>query len=192
LRCSIGSSSPNYFGNNAAATERDEHGKSISTEFTFPAISSDEEMTEKCKELAKRLAEEVESKSLEGFTVTLKLKSVDFEVRTRSKTLLLPTSAEGTLLDTAMELLRKEPNPNIRLMGLRLSNLRSKVVSGNGDRSLASTRPLEYYGFAKLTTPKRTNPASAAVQCPVCNQPLSEDNFEQNEHLVNISQTMLI
>ncbi len=65
----------------------------------------------------------IASSELKGKTVTLKLKSQNFETITRSHSLLHFTNNRETLYKTAQELLQKEYRGEaIRLMGLSLSN----------------------------------------------------------------------
>lgn len=59
----------------------------MSTERTFATMEKPEQMLEKLRELSDALSEDLKSESLRGKTVTLKLKTIDFEVKTRAKTL---------------------------------------------------------------------------------------------------------
>eukprot|EP00897_Mesotaenium_endlicherianum_P007474 jgi/Mesen1/6755/ME000344S06036 len=61
--------------------EPEEEGrKSMSCERTFSALSSEPALAQKLDELATSLAEDLEKRSLEGRTLTLKLKTTGFEV----------------------------------------------------------------------------------------------------------------
>lgn len=68
----------------------------------------------------------------QGKTVTLKLKTVGFEVRTRAQTLLDHTNSVDVILEAALDLLKGEiqachPQPlRLRLMGKDLPNLLRK------------------------------------------------------------------
>jgi nucleotidyltransferase/DNA polymerase involved in DNA repair len=69
-----------------------------------------------CAELAQKLAEDLASEGLKGRTVTLKLKTTAFEVRTRAATLTRHVSAYEDILREALRLLRLELPITIRLM----------------------------------------------------------------------------
>ncbi len=69
-----------------------------------------------CSELAEKLAEDVESEGLKGRTVTLKLKTTNFEVRTRAATLARHISGYDDIFREALKLLRPELPITIRLM----------------------------------------------------------------------------
>jgi len=61
--------------------------KSIGTERTFHALSDNEAMWKKLKEICCTLAGEIANENLYGRTLTLKLKTSDFDVRSRSVSL---------------------------------------------------------------------------------------------------------
>lgn len=56
---------------------------------------------------------------LKGRTLTLKLKTTAFEVRTRAATLPTYTGDADVMRETALRLLRKELPVELRLMGVR-------------------------------------------------------------------------
>nr|XP_020659694.1 DNA polymerase kappa isoform X1 [Pogona vitticeps]XP_020659695.1 DNA polymerase kappa isoform X1 [Pogona vitticeps] len=106
--------------------ERDGERKSMSTERTFNEISATEQYT-LCKELCSDLAQDLKKEGLKARTVTLKLKNVNFEVKTRATTILSAVSTEEEIFAVAKDLLRLEmetvaPQPlRLRLMGVRVS-----------------------------------------------------------------------
>lgn len=85
-------------------------------------------------QLAAHLAEDMAAEGIEGKTLTLKLKTSGFEVRTRSQTLPSYCSAAGELAPSLLRLLAAELPIEIRLMGVRMANLRKKggTVRGAG------------------------------------------------------------
>ncbi|KAM8962339.1 DNA polymerase kappa isoform 2-T2 [Pelodytes ibericus] len=107
--------------------ERDGERKSMSTERTFSEMSATEEQFELCRELCKDLAQDLRKEGLKGKTVTLKLKNVKFEVKTRASTVTCGVSTEEEIFSVAKEILRTEidstaPEPlRLRLMGVRVS-----------------------------------------------------------------------
>ncbi|XP_078349395.1 LOW QUALITY PROTEIN: DNA polymerase kappa-like [Oculina patagonica] len=106
----------------------DSKRKSIGTETTFSEISKPDELLEMCDKLCQSLAEDMKGKKLQGKTVTIKLKTVKFEVKSRSLSPLIPVSTYEEIFLAAKELLKNEinacfPDPlRLRLMGVRLSN----------------------------------------------------------------------
>lgn len=72
-----------------------------------------------CNELVQHLAEDMAAARLKGRTLTLKLKTTAFEVRTRAATLPTYTGDADVMRETALRLLRKELPVELRLMGVR-------------------------------------------------------------------------
>lgn len=107
---------------------RDGERKSMSVERTFSEISKAEEQYSLCQELCSELAQDLQKEGLKGRTVTIKLKNVNFEVKTRASTVLSVVSTAEEIFAIAKELLRTEidadfPHPlRLRLMGVRLSS----------------------------------------------------------------------
>ncbi|XP_068615404.1 DNA polymerase kappa-like, partial [Brachionichthys hirsutus] len=106
---------------------RHEERKSMSTERTFKELSKAEEQLSTCRELCEDLAECMKKEDLKGKTVTLKLKNVNFEVKTRALTLQYAVTTADEIFAVAKELLKTEtdnesPQPlRLRLMGVRIS-----------------------------------------------------------------------
>ncbi|XP_068729866.1 DNA polymerase kappa-like [Montipora capricornis] len=125
IRVSLG------LGNTSIAT--DSKRKSIGTEITFPEMSKPEELLDMCDKLCQSLAEDMKKEKLKGKTVTIKLKTVNFEVKSRSLSPLNPVSTYGEIALAAKELLKHEinvcsPDPlKLRLMGVRLSNFQDSI-----------------------------------------------------------------
>ncbi|KAG2188881.1 hypothetical protein INT44_004021 [Umbelopsis vinacea] len=100
--------------------------KSISVERTFRSLSSRTDLYFKLKDIAQKLAKDLESKNLCGKTLGLKIKLTSFEVRTRAKTLPGNIYKQEDLEKYASQLLEKELPVSLRLMGIRLSSLCSR------------------------------------------------------------------
>uniref|UniRef100_A0A8D3ACH3 DNA polymerase kappa n=1 Tax=Scophthalmus maximus TaxID=52904 RepID=A0A8D3ACH3_SCOMX len=104
-----------------------EERKSMSTERTFKELNKAEEQFSLCRELCGDLAEDMKKEDLKGKTVTLKLKNVKFEVKTRALTLPYAVATVDEIFAVAKDLLKTEmenesPQPlRLRLMGVRLS-----------------------------------------------------------------------
>ncbi|XP_060057032.1 DNA polymerase kappa isoform X2 [Erinaceus europaeus] len=109
---------------------------------TFSEINKAEEQYRLCQELCTELAEDMQKEGLKGRTVTVKLKNVNFEVKTRASTVSSVVSTAEAIFAVARELLRTEidaafPHPlRLRLMGVRLSGFSSEDDKKHHQRSI--------------------------------------------------------
>ena len=103
----------------------DEDTKSISAETTFDTDISDFRPLEQTLwTLTEKVSARLKANALAGSTVTLKLKSADFKIRTRAESLGAPTQLAARIFETGRELLRREIGPTrYRLIGIGVSNL---------------------------------------------------------------------
>ncbi|NXE13697.1 POLK polymerase, partial [Lophotis ruficrista] len=124
--------------------EKDGERKSMSTERTFSEINTAEDQYSLCRELCRDLAQDLQKEGLKGKTVTLKLKNVNFEVKTRASTVLSSVSTEEEIFAIAKDLLGTEidsvaPHPlRIRLMGVRVSGFLSEEEKKYQQKSIRS------------------------------------------------------
>ncbi|XP_055080391.1 DNA polymerase kappa [Periophthalmus magnuspinnatus] len=106
---------------------RNEERKSMSTERTFKELSHPEEQFALCRELCEDLAEDMKKEGLKGKTVTVKLKNVNFEVKTRAMTVQCAVATAQEIYAIAKDLLNTEIENvaphllRLRLMGVRVS-----------------------------------------------------------------------
>ncbi|CAK8690602.1 unnamed protein product [Clavelina lepadiformis] len=119
--------------------EAESERKSISTERTFNACSCLDEQLEKLKELCQTLSNDMKKANVQGKTITLKTKTVDFELHTRSRSTLIPVSSVEELFEISHDLLKQEValsnnNLSLRLMGIGLSKL--EPISGTTQTSI--------------------------------------------------------
>lgn len=100
--------------------------KSIGAETTFEVDLSDRpQLEQELQKIAQAVQERLQAKQLRGRTVTLKVKYVDYQQITRSRTLAEPITHPQTLLALGLELLAgvEWGDRPVRLLGLSLSNL---------------------------------------------------------------------
>ncbi|ESO88104.1 hypothetical protein LOTGIDRAFT_126473 [Lottia gigantea] len=113
-------------GLGSTTVERDSERKSMSTERTFRDMSNPSDLYDKCLELSESLSKDLNEEGLKGKTVTLKIKTSTFEVKTRAQTIPDYIWDQETIYNTCKELLRIEianaqPKPlTLRLMGKNL------------------------------------------------------------------------
>ena len=104
-------------------TERET--KSVSAEITFTSdLTEPDRLHEELSKMAGNVARHLDSKGLQGKTVTLKARLADFTTFTRQVTLPSPTASEQTILDHAWRLLSLElgPDRSFRLLGVGVSS----------------------------------------------------------------------
>ena len=99
--------------------------KTVSSETTFNTdISSLEALSTELLKVCERLSERLKAKTLVGDTVTLKLKSAGFRLRTRARHLMIPTQLANVLYEAGLQLLAKEIDGTaFRLIGIGVSGI---------------------------------------------------------------------
>ncbi|CAF1032395.1 unnamed protein product [Adineta steineri] len=118
-------------GYGSTTIEHDDIQKSIGHETTFTSTNDSSQLISICQDLAKETGDELISDRILCKRVTLKIKTVNFEILTRSKTLSSYTDALNIITDTAVALLKNELDqdlelPALRLMGVRVGDLKMK------------------------------------------------------------------
>uniref|UniRef100_A0A8C6QV12 DNA polymerase kappa n=1 Tax=Nannospalax galili TaxID=1026970 RepID=A0A8C6QV12_NANGA len=122
--------------------ERDGERKSMSVERTFSELSKAKDQYSLCRELCADLAQDLQKEGLKGRTVTIKLKNVNFEVKTRASTVSSAVSTADEIFAVAKDLLRTEinadsPHPlRLRLMGVRVSAFYNEENKKQQQRSI--------------------------------------------------------
>jgi DNA polymerase IV len=103
----------------------DRETKSVSSETTFARDISEYHALERILwGLAEEVSARLKAKTLAGSTVTLKLKTADFRIRTRARSLPSPTQLADRIFTAASDLLRREADgTRFRLLGVGLSAL---------------------------------------------------------------------
>ena len=138
-------------GHDARAVNPNEARKGISCETTFNEDLSDVgELEDKLAPLCERVARQARSGEVAGRVVTLKLRTTDFKIVTRRRTLPVATQTAHTLFKVGRELLAKEATGRPwRLIGIGIADLvDAEQVSGDffaGEerKALASERSLD-------------------------------------------------
>ncbi len=113
----------------------DRETKSVSNETTFDAdVSDPQKLTRVLLALSEKVSERLKAQGIGGETVTLKLKTADFRLRTRARTLAEPTQLSGRIFDAARALLEKEADgTRFRLIGVGVSSLHEEDSADRGD-----------------------------------------------------------
>jgi DNA polymerase-4 len=107
------------------AVTPDRERKSVSTETTLDTDLSGARALERLLwELCEEVSDRLKSKELAGSTITLKLKTAQFRLRTRARSLPAPTRLAATIFAVGRELLARETDgTRFRLIGIGVSAL---------------------------------------------------------------------
>src|SRR5690606_27755765 len=99
--------------------------KTVSSETTFNTdLATLEELSTELLQCSERLSERLKAKNLVGDTVTLKLKSSGFKLRTRARHLMMPTQLANVLYEAGLNLLQREADGTpFRLIGIGISGI---------------------------------------------------------------------
>jgi DNA polymerase-4 len=109
--------------------------KSVSAENTFETdIASFRPLEKRLWAAAEEVSDRLKEKHLCGATVTLKLKTSDFRILTRARSLESPTQLAGKIFGAARELLEREINgTRYRLLGVGVSALADAEAADPAD-----------------------------------------------------------
>ena len=112
-------------GEDSRAVTIDGEMKTISAENTFNTdLRTFEELSTELLALCERLSERLKAKGVVGDTVTLKLKSAGFRLRTRARHLMIPTQLANVLYESGQQLLARELDGTaFRLIGIGVSGI---------------------------------------------------------------------
>src|SRR5690606_6453939 len=112
-------------GEDSRRISSDGEMKTISSETTFNNdISSLDELSTELLKVTERLSERLKAKGVVGDTVTLKLKSAGFRLRTRARHLMIPTQLANVIYETGRSLLEREVDGTaFRLIGIGVSGI---------------------------------------------------------------------
>ncbi|CAI4230380.1 unnamed protein product [Auanema sp. JU1783] len=184
----------------------DSRRKSMSVERTFSPTSSESELMLILRRVSEELMSDVGKKSyiVGGKCVTVKIKLSSFDVLTRSQTLPEVVTDLEIFYNAVSDILKKELGQEIRLLGVRLSQL--KFIDDGSTSAHSSKTVLDYFGNAKRSkldeeddeeiavSPTKSNTPDElmseestdsldVVQCPICLKKLRGDNDKLNQHI---------
>jgi DNA polymerase-4 len=99
--------------------------KSISAETTFERdLASAEILSKELWPICEKVSERLKKANLAGRNITLKLKTADFKIRTRSRSIETPTQLADVIFRAASPLLKSESDGTaFRLIGVGVSSL---------------------------------------------------------------------
>ncbi|KAJ3152105.1 hypothetical protein HDU86_005950 [Geranomyces michiganensis] len=180
--------------------------KTLGCERTFRALAASGKapspMHAKLKEISAHLWQDILDAGVKGKRVTVKLKTTDFRLMTRAKTLETFVKSEEDLYRTAEAILDAEiainPSMNLRLMGISLGALssvtakpdpasisrylmraKSPLSDGDGtniDESSGTGQDVEGTAARRSSTVLTSN-------CPICGKSLEGDQRAMDEHV---------
>ncbi|KAG7600021.1 DNA polymerase Y-family little finger domain [Arabidopsis suecica] len=101
--------------------------KSISSERTFAATGDERLLYSKLAEIAEMLSHDMKKEGLTARTLTLKLKTASFEIRSRAVSMQRYTCSSDDILKHATKLLKAELPVSVRLIGLRMSQFVGEI-----------------------------------------------------------------
>ncbi|MFI4974784.1 MAG: DNA polymerase IV [Caulobacterales bacterium] len=130
-------------GQDARLVDPDQERKSLSAETTFNVdLTAVADLEDELWPLCEKVARHARGEAIAGRVVTLKLRTTDFKIRTRRRSLPIPTQTAKTLFSVGRELLRAEATgAPFRLIGIGISELVEAAGVGgdffDGDESRA-------------------------------------------------------
>ncbi|OQV23424.1 DNA polymerase kappa [Hypsibius exemplaris] len=127
-------------GSTVVGGDDDREKKSISNERTFRELSKPADLFKKLEELTEDLAQSMQDEELCGKCVTIKIKLVNFESRTRAHTVPHLIRRADEIFPIAKKLLEHEirlagGQLKLRLMGVRVSQLQPASASDHQQQS---------------------------------------------------------
>ncbi|CAF4624947.1 unnamed protein product [Rotaria sp. Silwood1] len=175
-------------GYGSTIIEHDDLQKSIGHETTFNGTNDSLQLISLCRDLVKKTVDELISDRILCKRITLKIKTVNFEILTRSKTLSSYTDSLNIITDKAIDLLKHELDqdlelPALRLMGVRVSDLKMK----------SSDLPiLQFFSKKPTTTTTTTNENTHDMIEDIDNDDEVEEEEEEEEEENENTEFLLI
>lgn len=109
--------------------------KSVSAETTFDAdLASAADLVPVLRALSEKVSARLKKAPIAGRTITLKLKTQDFRIRTRNRQLPSPTCLADRIFGAGLDMLRKEADgTRFRLLGIGVSDLSDAALADPPD-----------------------------------------------------------
>lgn len=123
------------FGRDDRKVTPDRERKSVGAETTFDSdVARLDDLAPHLFRLSEKVADRLRADGIAGQTVTLKLKTADFRLRTRAHALPAPTRLAGRIFETARALLTRETDGTaFRLIGVAVSELAPEALADPRD-----------------------------------------------------------
>ncbi|KAF2320881.1 hypothetical protein GH714_031560 [Hevea brasiliensis] len=162
--------------------------KSISSERTFSATNDEALLYQKLADIAEMLCRDMQKEGLRGRTLTLKLKTASFEVRSRAVTLQKYICSSEEILKYASKLLKAELPISLRLIGLRVSHFNEDKAGASSDPTQRTLTNFVLSGDASRKT--MGGRSSLGLYCS--DEPFMDDletSFSTDSHDINHYET---
>jgi DNA polymerase IV len=132
------------FGRDHRKVDPEGDRKSVSAETTFDHdLATRDELLPVLWSLSERVSARLKKAGASGTTITLKLKSSDFRIRTRARALHEPTRLATRIFEAGRDLLAKETDgTRYRLIGIGVSGLADLADADHGDLADTAARKL--------------------------------------------------
>ncbi|HEY4168041.1 MAG TPA: DNA polymerase IV, partial [Reyranella sp.] len=137
-------------GQDSRTVNPSEERKGISAETTFNEdLSAQADLEDILAELSEKVARHARTDGLAGRVVTLKLRTTDFKIHTRRRTIPVPTQTAKTLFAVGRELLSREIGRPYRLIGIGMAELieadavEDDFFAGDERKALAGEKTLD-------------------------------------------------
>jgi DNA polymerase-4 len=120
-------------GQDSRLVDPDQSRKTISAETTFnDDLHKRDALEDELWPLCEKVAKQARKEGVAGRVATLKLRTPDFKIHTRRRTLAIPTQTARTLFQVARELLAAEPKGlSYRLIGAGLTEFVDAETAGS-------------------------------------------------------------
>ena len=131
-------------GRDNRKVEPDSERKSVSAETTFETdLASGDALLPILWGLSEKVSSRLKKAGIAGWTVTLKLKTADFKLRTRARSLHEPTRLAARIFEAGKSLLAHETDgTRYRLIGIGLADLTDLADADHGDLADPHARKL--------------------------------------------------
>ncbi|CAK9781128.1 unnamed protein product [Cutaneotrichosporon oleaginosum] len=167
---------------------------------TFPDKTANDDILRELESIAEELEKDMATLQYAGKTITVKFKLHTYESKSRALSVKKFTAKKEDILPVAVDLIRKEFPLRIRLLGIRMSNLKDLTVPDTGIRNFLKPGTSS---FSRDATQENFNEAfqggesagpspialdpnpDAGPVCPICSRRLGPEtsNADLNEHI---------